>query len=209
MVSATVVISSAGGAAQHLGGLLGQYENDEDKGFYVQTSTEQSNKMFEAVYLYREKDDKWWVGHTPGQKTGWLHNPRPSKTPPTIGWQYWDDGGKSWKVDLTLTVSYGPLPRQFTVTATGAAAVKWQGILGVFTRTEMWWNGRQVYVNRQGQFLHHGAGDAGWMIGPTIGKYYLKGTGASYSPASQKGWRYWTGSRDKPASVTVKVTDVN
>ena len=41
-ISATVVISSSGWAAKHLGGALGQYEYLEDKGYYVQTSTEQN-----------------------------------------------------------------------------------------------------------------------------------------------------------------------
>ena len=83
-----VVISSTGGAAQHQGGVLGQYEYDEDKGYYQQISTEQGQEYFEAIYLYPDKDDKWWVNDTPGEKGGWLHNPSPSKTPPTSGWQY-------------------------------------------------------------------------------------------------------------------------
>ena len=104
-ISATVVISSPGGAALHHRGLLGQYEfhEDEDKGYYVQTSTDQKDESFQASVLFRDEDDVWTVW-----KSGrWLRNPRPSKTLPSSGWQYWGGG---WQDDLTLTVSLGPLP---------------------------------------------------------------------------------------------------
>ena len=56
-----MVISSTGGAAQHWGGVLGQFEYDEDKRYYQQTSTEQGQWKFEAIYLYPDEDDKWCV----------------------------------------------------------------------------------------------------------------------------------------------------
>ena len=71
-----MVIWSTGGAAQHHGGVLGQYEYHEDKGYYVQTSTE-SPWWFVARYLYRDEDDKWWVGATPGENSA-LWETRPS-----------------------------------------------------------------------------------------------------------------------------------
>ena len=55
--SEKVVISSTGGAAQHQGGLLGQFEYLEDKDYYLQSNTEQSNEQFIAVYLYPDEDD--------------------------------------------------------------------------------------------------------------------------------------------------------
>ena len=61
------MISSTGGAGQHVGGVLGQYEYYEDKGYYLQTSTEQNNGGFQAVYIYPDTDDNWWVGPTPGK----------------------------------------------------------------------------------------------------------------------------------------------
>ena len=202
-----IVISSTGGAAQHQGGALGQFEYDEDRRYYRQTSTDQGHKNFQAVYCYPDKDDEWWVSSTPGKKGGWLRNPRPSKSLPTSGWQYYD--GKSWHDDPTLTISPGPLPplaRQFTVTATGAAA-EWPSYLGVFTRTQRWWLGRPVYTNTQGQLLHHGLGDAGWMIGNALGYAALTGSRAHHSPVSEDSWRYYTGSEWKPASVTVTGSD--
>ena len=203
-----IVISSTGGAAQHQGGVLGQFKYNEEKKHYCQTSSEQGHEIFRARYLYPDKDDSWWVNHTPGKKGGWVRNPRPSKSVPTSGWQYYD--GKSWHDDPTLTISPGPLPplaRQFTVTATGAAAKKWPSYLGVFTRTQGWWLGRPVYTNAQGMFLHHGNGDDGWMIGEALGKRVLSGSRAHHSPVSEDSWRYWTGSEWKPASVTVTASD--
>jgi len=202
-----VVISSIRGAAQHQGGVLGQYEYDEQQQYYRHTSTEQGHEQFLARYLYSDKDDKWWVNDTPGEKRGWLRNPIPSKSLPTSGWQYGD--GKSWHDDPTLTISPGPLSlaRQYTVTATGAAAEEWPSYLGVFTRTQRWWRGRPVYTNTRGKLLHHGGGDAGWMIGGTLGRRGLTGSRAHHSPEGEDSWRYWTGSEWKPASVTVTASD--
>ena len=89
-----VVISSTGGATQHKGGVLGQFKYLEDQGCFVQSSTDQSDEMFEAVYLYPDEEDNWWVNDTPGKKEGWLQNPNPSTTPPRDGWKYYD--GTSW-----------------------------------------------------------------------------------------------------------------
>ena len=204
-----MVISSSGRAAQHQGGALGQYEYHEDKGYYVQTSTEQSYEKFQATYLYRDEDDKWWVSRrTPGEKRGWLRNTRPSQTPPYTGWQY-SDGG--WQDDKNLTVTPGPhppLPKQFKVKATGAAAEKWPEALGVFTKTQRWWFGRPMYVNKVGQLLYQGAKDFGWVIGPESGHYAaLRGSRARHSPTEEDSWRYWTWSEWKPASVTVTSSD--
>ena len=204
-----MVISSTGRTAHYNGGVLGLYEYHEDKGYYVQKSTEQSNEKFVALYLYADEDDFWWVGGTPGQKLGGLHNPRPSKTPPSNGWQYADPTKEPWQGDLTLTVTSGPLPplpRHFTVTATGAAAEEWPNYLGVFTRTQRWWKGRPVYARLEA-LLYHGGGDDGWVIAPILGYAALKGSQARHSPVEEDSWRYFTGSEWKPASVTVTGSD--
>ena len=116
-----VVISSTGGAAQHQGGALGQYEYVEDRGYFVQTSTDMENELYQPKYLYPDENDEWWVGSTPGESRGCLYNPypTPSKTLPASGWQY--AHSKAWHDDPFLTVSPGPLPplpSQNTVTAT-------------------------------------------------------------------------------------------
>ena len=207
VTSDTVVISSTEGAAKIVGGALGQYEYHEDKGYYVQKSTEQSNENFEATYLYPDEQDFWWVSLTPGQRGGLLRNPLPSKALPSRGWQHVN--GESWQDDLTLTVNPGPLPslpRQFTVTATGAVAEVHPAILGVFTKTQRWWYGRPVYVNTIGQYLYHGPRDLGWKIGP-LGYAALIGSRARNSPAKEDSWKYWSGSEWKPASVKVTGSD--
>jgi len=207
------VISSTGGAAQHRGGALGQFDYDEKKKYYIQSSTEQGQEHFQAFYLYPDEDDEWWVSFTPGEKAGLLHNPIPSKSMPTSGW-LWSDGKSvwSWHDDPTLTVTPGPLPPlawQFTVTATGAAAKKRPSslCLGVFTRSDKWWLGRQVYTNTEGMLLYHGPRDWGWRIGGEFGRTPLRGSRAHHSPVSEDSWRYWTGSEWKPASVRVTASD--
>ena len=202
----TVYIYSTGGAAERQGDKLGQFEFNLEKRIYVQTSTEQSNEKFKPRYLYQDNNKKWWVNDEPGEKTGWLRSD-PSRSLPT-SWKYYADG--KWNDDDTLSVTSGPLPplsRQFTVTASGAAAEKWPSSQGVFTRTQRWWWGRPVYVNTEGKLLHHGAGDDGWLIGSKLGKYVLRGSRSHHSPVSETSWRYWTGSGTKPASVTVTGSD--
>ena len=124
-------------------------------------------------------------------------------------WQYYD--GDSWQVDGTLTVSRGPLPplpRLFTVTATGAEAeTRPHCCHGVFTRTKRWWLGRPVYTNTQGELLYHGPGDCGWTIGDTLDRSALRGSRARDSPVTEDSWRYYTGTEWKPASVTVTGSD--
>merc|ERR1711862_383007 len=122
-----MVISSTGGAAQHQGQMLGQFEYNEISGYYQQTSTEQGHENFDAIYLYPLNDGKWQVAIqiSSSEMAAFLLNPGPSRTIPTSGWQYSD--GKSYQDDPTLTITPGPLPplaRQFRVTATGAAAEK-------------------------------------------------------------------------------------
>ena len=204
------MISSTGGAARREGGVLGQFEYHEDKGYYMQTSTEQKNEWYRAVYLYRMDADGWYVGDTHDiwlVNGAWLYNPSTSKTPPTSGWQYANgDTFASWSDDPTLTVTPGPLsplPKQFRVTASGAQAEEWAPSLGVFNRTERWWWGRPVYINAEGLLLHHGSRDLGWMIGQSINDYFLRGSRSHHSPASEDTWTYWAGSELKPASVTV------
>ena len=87
-----MVISSSGEAAQYDGHALGQYEYLEDKGYYVQTSTEQSDENFRALYLYLV-DDIWFVSGTTTFRGGWLRKPQSSKIPPTNNWQYADNDG--------------------------------------------------------------------------------------------------------------------
>ena len=136
-----VVISSTGGVARIWGELLGQYEYDEDKECFVQSSTEQSNGRYNARYLYRDEDDDWEVGSTPGGNTSlWLKNTNSTSGKlPTGGWMYHD--GENWQYDHSMTVTPGPLaslPAQFLVTASGSfvGLTTSSSYLGVFNKTE-------------------------------------------------------------------------
>ena len=190
------------------GGILGQYEYLEDQGYYVQSSTEQSNERFEVAYLYPDEDDNWWVGDVPGEKKGWLRNPQPSKTPPTTGWQYKDHDKDRWEDDLTLTVSPGPLPplpRTFNVTASGPTLWRWSSHMGVYTRTERWFNGRPVYVNTEGNLLYQGFRD-GWLFGDELGWAAWWGSRTRHSPADEDSWT-WGDFNHLGGDVTVTASD--
>ena len=215
-VLAMVVISSTEGVARVLGELLGQYEYDEDKEYFVQSSTEQNNGKYNARYLYRDEDDDWVVGSTPGGNTFWMWNTNSSSEGlPTGGWLYFD--GKTWQYDPSVTVTPGtlpPLPNQFIVTASGAVVELSNSLkyLGVFNKTERWWAGRPVYVNTEGVFLYHGI--ESWMITDKLGYYALTGSRSYQSPVDERSWTYleevstyagYTSSEvKKPASLTVR-----
>ena len=201
-----VVISSTGGAAQHQGEVLGQFEYDLGKGYYEQSCTDKESEKYEPLYLYPDNNNEWFVNNIHGESSGYLYNPTSSKTLPTSGWRYFD--GKTFHDDPNLTITSGPLPslcRKYTVNATGAAAEKCSPSLGVFTRTEGWWQGRPVYTNTEGWLLHHGPSDDGWVICWVLGyRPLLRGSRSHPSPDSEENWTFWTGSEYKPASVTVR-----
>ena len=215
--SATVVISSKGRAAQAYGELLGQYEYHEDNDYYLQKSTEQSNGYFKIHILVADSAYKWWVTDASG--IGWLLSSSSGKTLPTTStsrWQFYCQDHKQLHDDLTLKVTSGPLPplpRQFTVTnkpgcqPCAGARAPWQSYLGVFNRTERWWDGRPVYVNMRGMFLHHGPKDLGWVIGIKLGTFVLRGSRARHSPADEDKWGFFDGSDFKIAPVTVTGSD--
>ena len=149
--------------------------------------------------------DRWMVTDASGR--GWLLTYSSGRTPPTSStsrWQFYCQKHKQFHYDLTLKVTTGnlpPLPRQFLVTA--GAHGPWHSCLGVFNRTERWWDGRPVYINTWGMFLYHGPRDFGWVIGE-LGKYVLRGTRARQSPADEDTWGFVDGS---VAPITVTGSD--
>ena len=89
------VLNSTGagtGVAFNKGHMLGQFHYLEDKKCFVQSSTEQSHKDFQARYMYQNTDNCWWVNGTPGKEAGWLKNPRTNNEglPENGHWQYAD-----------------------------------------------------------------------------------------------------------------------
>lgn len=204
-----VVISSNGKVAQQRGDALGQFERDKNKGYYVQSNSDKEDE--ETRYLYPDKNDEWWVNKTPGESTCYLKNPTLSKTLPVSGWQYRSVNMRAghYRDDPGLTITSGPLSlcSQYTVTDTGDAAEKMSSNLGVFTRTERWWRGMPVYANTQARLLYHSSYGKGWVIRPKLDKYGLEGSRSHNSPATETSWRYWTGNKWSPASVTVTGSD--
>ena len=217
-----VVISSTEAAALIWPEILGQYEYDEEKECYVQSSTEQRNKEYTPRYLYRDEDDDWVVGPSPNGDSGfWMYNINSTNLATGDGDWFVTFNGTLY-FDPSITVTPGPLPplpSQFIVTASssGEFAKISDSLedLGVFNKTERWWAGRPVYMNTQGHFLYHSF--QSWMIGHKLGYYTLMGSKSYKSPADVKSWTYletetttyhdgysYTSSNgEKPASVTV------
>ena len=204
-ITLTIVLSSTGGAAQHSGGSLGQYCHDRDKGCYVQTSTEKGHEKYMRRYIY-PVDDSWYVGSTPGEKKGYLRNRTTSNTLPLVGWEVANGkGGWTATADPTLVISPGPMTSlcdSLTVSASGPAAEEQSNRLGEFSRTDIWWLGRPVLRNSQGQLLHMSP-NQGWVVGEKLGRSGLAGSMAHHCPAQERKWTYLDGSKWKPASVTI------
>ena len=117
------------------------------------------------------------------------------------------DNGR-FHADTTLVISPGPLTLcdSLTVSASGPAAEKHPVKLGEFSRTEMWWNGKPVFRNSQGQLLHQ-TPDKGWDVGVKLSKAGLQSSMAHHCPAfEEKKWEYWDWSQSqwKPASVKIE-----
>ena len=171
---------------------MGQYFYDQDIGCYVQKNTEKSEEMYVPRYLFSSPDNDWGGSDTPGDKSGWLYNPTPSKTLPLSGWWYYD--GRSWSSDPSLVITPSPMTSLCDKIMLSfdepAAQKKWPLCQGEFSRTEMWWNGRPVFRNSQGQLLHQSP-EQGWSVGAKLGFACISGSMTHDCPASEKKWKFW------------------
>ena len=200
--SATVVISSTGGAAEVMGDTLGQYEYDEDKECYVQSSTDQSSEQYVGRFLYYTLEyEAWVVARTIPSMEFWIMSEELQ-----TDWMYFD--GDTWKSDPSLTINPGPLPplpSQFTVTTEvrpSSISGVYKSISGVYNKTERWWAGRPVYVNMDGMLLYH---DWSWMIGDELGYTFLWGSQSHHSPDCERNWTYENVHDNETDEASVKI----
>ena len=126
----SVVISSRGGAAIHVGDCLGQYFPWAKK-IYKQLNTEIGQKPNYIYYYDSTKDSKGWlapttevpytgcwrVSNVPNGGKYWLVTDI-CFTLPETGWKYWD--GKQYKSDdSSLVLIRGPITVSGDITITG------------------------------------------------------------------------------------------
>ena len=84
LIPPTLVLSSAGIAAEYPGGKLGQYELrgvHNSSPYYVQTDTLTNS----PIYLFRADINQWYVTDVLGKSRGGLKNPSTSVTVPHHG----------------------------------------------------------------------------------------------------------------------------
>ena len=193
------MISSNGIAAREYTYILGQYEYDVYKKAFVQKNTEHNINGYWPRYIYSNKKDQWFVGLNNGGLEGWLFNQNKSKKIPQEGWKVLIN--RKYQKDPTLKVIQGSLSlsKQYEVTASGGAADMCPSCLGIFNKTERWWNGRPIYENTNGYSLYHDS--YGWSISKKIGERTQYGTYGTLEHSNE--WNYWNGSEYKVASVTV------
>ena len=100
-IAATIVLSSTAGAAEYMGGHLGEYVEEGEYGgrpYFKQRDTEGSKNSF----LY-SKEGKWVVGKTLGGSSSIpLKNNQDTPLPPTDQWLYWENDWNDGDTSLTL-----------------------------------------------------------------------------------------------------------
>ena len=152
-----LVLGSTGGAAECKGHALGEFwrlDKEHNGGAaFRQTDTEGGE-----TFLFRAADH-WWVGPALGapETRCWLRSPGTTCEPPTSGWSFYcrcDSSG--WRDDPSLEVRPGRLVpcREVSVAASGEAASRLSGCLGVFLPTERWSQGRPIYQRGEGTDQH-------------------------------------------------------
>ena len=168
----------------------------------------------EPSYLYHVPGEDWWVSGVPGIEEGWLKNESKSETVPTTGWKYLDDDGKQWHSDPSIKITPGKLVSvcdTITIKGDWKVVTMQPDSLGTFTRTDKWFNGKPVFINDKGWYLHSGNG-GGWNVGEKIGKYFIHSKTAPLCPAKAEEWVSWTGQgsgRVKPATISVSCSTHN
>ena len=142
------MISSIGPATGEngVGSILGEYEYDRERNFYKQVNTVSDTDVVADRYLYKYSGSgSWLVSDILDGGNGWLFNNNKDTTSvPASGCQFYD--GEKWIGDPTLNVREGGLSNiceQYIVSASGFAAEKYPSLLGQFSITDVWYNGRQ------------------------------------------------------------------
>ena len=90
-----------------------------------------------------------------------------------------------------------------SISATGAAARECPKSFGQFTKLDRWFNGRPLFVNNKGQYLHVSNGGY-WFVSSELNEPGICSKGAPLCPGDAKNWTYWDGSKHNPASITIK-----
>ena len=155
-----LVLGSIGGSAECKGHALGEFWRLEKevggKAAFRQTDTEGGE-----TFLFSSAG-RWWVGPALGapESRCWLRCPaKGTSEPPASGWSFYcrcNSEGGFWRDDATLEVRPGRLVpcREVSVAATGEAALRLSGCLGIFLPTERWSQGRPIYQRGQGADQH-------------------------------------------------------
>ena len=185
----------------HQGKCLGQYVFDPEHNCYKQLS------LYLPKYLYQHQESgEWYVGPEPGDNAGWMRNKRISDREPGSGWLY---AAGEWLSDPSITIRAGELRSVcHTVRLTGHGTVTRArpDSLGTFSRTDQWVNGKPVWVNIHGEYLHSG-NDSNWDVSNEIGFYGLRSASAPMSPADLgTDWVYVSRGKTYPANVSVSCT---
>ena len=197
-----VVIFSTGGAAQHCGEYLGQYNcagEYNGRPYYRQFDTV-GNTHPGCLFSHLNPGyslPHWYVGSILGDTEDHkLFNPVPSDTFPATGWKFKDIYGKLHE-DTTLVITFGTLEpcEVITVKLSGDILDKYPEYEGEYHHNEEYSQGREVYTNKNNKLLYQLNGR--WRIDDSAsgnGKISsipaVDGGGAPNCPKMIKQWRY-------------------
>ena len=139
-----------------------------------------------------------------------MKNDTKTETVPSSGWMFHDK--REWKSDPSIKITAGklkPVSDTITIIGKGSVADKQPGSLGTFTITEKIFNGKPVWKNERGRYLHS-ANDSTWSVGYEIGSCRIRSSSAPMNPADAHSWVYYsTMWGDMPANITVTCSTNN
>merc|ERR1712013_356110 len=213
----TIVLSSKAGAAEYVGGALGEFVRIGDhnnRPHYKQRDTEGVTDH----YLYYISGG-WRVSPTLGGSLSWLKNRQDTDLPPRANWRYYN--GKKWlDDDGTLKLDYTTLSpcKLVRVASSGFWFLLHSSRLDDYRLQEgRWSEGRPVYKKGSGStelFLRVPEGKSAWAITPstTSSSAWLQSGRATNSPTSPHAgasgrfgvsrWRYYDGDSWKEGDIS-------
>lgn len=162
----TLHVTSSGLSAEYQGDRLGVYKKAGTyRGcpYYKQEDTQRSDGK-ENV-MYRSKKEGWVIGPCLGGSVGLKHWSKTAECVPLTGWSWW---GGSYFVDdpdLRISPDQPPACGEITISASGDAAVMQPECIGVYTPTQMFSAGRQVFQHQtQERYLLVRPGYRQWSV---------------------------------------------
>ena len=216
-VDTNLLVTSSGPTAEYCGNMLGLYKKagtHNNCPYYKQMDIEKTDNKEHVIYRHTELG--WAMG--PGLD-GFccLKNASKTESVPLTGWSCLVMDGR-FKEDFHLSISsdHPPTCEYITITASGDAAVRHSTSVGVYTPTQIFSCGRQVFKHQtQERYLRVPQDNVLWYVQDSAGGFIIGSSCApSMCPADPRArtseryrvtsWSNWGGADWRYGQITVK-----